>query len=125
MNQMGHGFPNMIGVKPGELDRKVNQLLPGYMTMGETGMGAMAMEMPMPENSIAMKASPLPYGMSTVGGMFTVLKVRDKLASYDQDPGWYNHPPGTQATVASASELEHDGVDTRTVLARKGLLPKA
>jgi len=28
--------------------------------------------------------------------MFTVLKVRDGIASYD-DPGWYQHPEGTVA----------------------------
>ena len=28
--------------------------------------------------------------------MFTVVKVRDGLTSYD-DPGWYRHPPGTVA----------------------------
>jgi hypothetical protein len=26
-----------------------------------------------------------------------VVKVRDRLASYDTDPGWYQHPPGTVA----------------------------
>ena len=50
MNQMGHEFPNMVGVKPGELDEKIRPLLPGYMTMGHTGMdmGRMAEVMPMP-----------------------------------------------------------------------------
>jgi hypothetical protein len=32
-----------------------------------------------------------------MGGMFTVMKVRDSLGSYDEDPGWYRHPPGTVA----------------------------
>src|SRR6267378_4873576 len=39
MTQMGDKFPNMIGVKPGKLDEKIrSSLLPGYMTMGATGM---------------------------------------------------------------------------------------
>src|SRR6202035_5379721 len=38
MNQMGHKAPNLIGVRPGKLDKKVSTLLPGYMTMGESGM---------------------------------------------------------------------------------------
>jgi hypothetical protein len=38
-----------------------------------------------------------PFGPIEMGGMFTVLKVRDQLASYDQDPGWHQHPAGTQA----------------------------
>lgn len=29
--------------------------------------------------------------------MFTVVKVRDDLKSYDEDPGWYRHPEGTVA----------------------------
>jgi manganese oxidase len=32
-----------------------------------------------------------------MGGMFTMLKVRDRLGSYDVDPGWYEHPKGTVA----------------------------
>ena len=32
-----------------------------------------------------------------MGGMFTVVKVRDNLRSYDKDPGWYDHPGGTVA----------------------------
>ena len=31
-----------------------------------------------------------------MGGMFTVLKVRDGLTGY-ADPGWYRHPAGTVA----------------------------
>jgi hypothetical protein len=31
-----------------------------------------------------------------MGGMFTVLKVRDDITSYD-DPGWYEAPQGTVA----------------------------
>ncbi len=36
MNQMGHGTPNLIGIDPGKLDKKVRTFLPGYMTMAET-----------------------------------------------------------------------------------------
>jgi hypothetical protein len=110
MTQMGHGLPNMIGVDDSGLDRKVNSLLPGYMSMGTTGMGEMAyMNMPAPENSIPMGSVQLQYGKSTVGGMFTVLKVREDLTSYD-DPGWYKHPEGTLANVASDEELRRDGI---------------
>ena len=38
-----------------------------------------------------------PFGNIEMGGMFTVVKVRDKLRSYDIDPGWYTHPQGTVA----------------------------
>ena len=109
MNQMGHGAPNLIGVKPGALDQKVQELLPGYMTMGQEGMGEMAkMGMPVPENSIPMVGADGPFGYITMGGMFTILKVRENLAAYE-DPGWYKHPPGTVASLANAEELRRDG----------------
>ena len=41
MNQMGHELPNLIGVKPGELDKRAGHIAPGYMTMGQEGMGDM------------------------------------------------------------------------------------
>jgi manganese oxidase len=111
MNQMGHGIPNMIGVKPGKLGAKVNRLLPGYMSMGETGMGDMAdMGMAVPKNSIPMVGGRGKYDVITMGGMFTILKVRDELTSY-ADPGWYDAPVGTLAEAAPAADLARDGID--------------
>jgi manganese oxidase len=66
----------------------------------------------MPANSIPMKGAVGPFGdYISMGGMFTVIKVRDRLQSYDRDPGWYKHPPGTVALTASAAELARDGID--------------
>jgi len=111
MNQMGHGIPNMIGVKPSKLSAKVNRLLPGYMSMGETGMGDMAdMGMAVPKNSIPMVGGQGKYDPITMGGMFTILKVRDKLTSY-ADPGWYEAPAGTLASAAASADLARDGID--------------
>ena len=84
----------------------------GYMPMGENGMYDMAcMQMPMPENSHPMAGVPLQYGRGTMGGLFTIFKVREQLDNYD-DPGWYRHPKGTVATLASESELARDGIKT-------------
>jgi hypothetical protein len=115
MNQMGHGTPNMIGVDTAGLDERVRPLLPGYMPMGQTGMGGMgAMGMPVPPNSLPMVGSPGPFGYIDMGGMFTILKVRKGLTTYD-DPGWYHHPPGTVADRATDADLRRDGIDvTRT-----------
>jgi FtsP/CotA-like multicopper oxidase with cupredoxin domain len=111
MNQMGHDIPNMIGVKPGNLDKKVRPLLPGYMTMGQDGMGDMGdMGMRVPANSIPMVGGEGPFGYITMGGMFTIVKVREQLADRDTDPGWYANPPGTVADKASADELRRDGI---------------
>ena len=108
MNQMGHGLPNLLGIAPGQLDKKVRAFLPGYMTMGQDGMGGMGeMGMRVPRNSLPMVGAPGPHGYIDMGGMFTILKVRETLASYD-DPGWYQAPPGTQAGPASAADLQRD-----------------
>ena len=110
MNQMSHGIPNSIGIDPQKLDRRVQKLLPGYMTMGQTGMGDMGeMGMPAPKNSIPMVGTPGPFDYIGMGGMFTLVKVRDHLTSYE-DPGWYEHPAGTVATVAAPAELSRDGI---------------
>ncbi len=110
MNQMGHGAPNMIGVKPGNLDEKVRDLLPGYMTMGPTGMGDMGdMGMAIPPNSIPMVGGTGKYDYITMGGMFTIFKVRETLTSYD-DPGWYELPAGTLASLASNDALRKNGI---------------
>jgi hypothetical protein len=65
--------------------------------------------MPLPRNSISMLASPGPFGPIDMGGMFTILKVRDRLDG-DGDPGWYKHPDGTVASEASAADLARDGI---------------
>ena len=112
MNQMGHGLPNMLGVKPGPLDGKVRKLLPDYMTMGERGMGnmgAMSEAMGVPPNSIPMLGGAGPFGPIDMGGMFTIVKVRDGITTYE-DPGWYRHPPGTVAERASAAAMRADGI---------------
>ncbi len=108
MNQMGHNAPNLIGVRPGKLDKRVSTLLPGYMAMGESGMADMGeMGMPVPRNSIPMVGAPGKHDYIDMGGMFTILKVREDLTSYD-DPGWYENPPGTLATLASNEDLQRD-----------------
>ncbi len=111
MNQMGHGFPVMVGADARRIDRRVQALVPGYMTMGHDGMGAMsAMNMKMPTNSIPMVGGKGPFASIDMGGMFTVLKVRAKPDQEDGS-GWYEHPKGTVADVAPADRLRADGID--------------
>jgi len=113
MNQMGHDFPNMVGIKPEGLDEKFRPLLPTYMTMGHTGMdmGKMAEVAPYPPNTISMKGATGSFGdYISMGGLFTLVKVRDQLKSYDEDPGWYKHPAGTVALKASEADLARDGI---------------
>ncbi len=138
MNQMGHRFPNMIGVDATGLDARIRPLLPRYMTMGHRGMGDMGEHvesghMSVPENSIPMLGGHGPFGSITMGGMFTVLQVRsaDDAQARPAHAGhaahtsasaappfppsssmrWYDHPSGTVARPAARDELARDGID--------------
>jgi FtsP/CotA-like multicopper oxidase with cupredoxin domain len=99
MNAMGHGVPTMIGVDQRGIAEKINKLLPDYMVMGERGMAEMGdMEMPLPDNTLPMMTGQGPFGPLEMGGMFTVVKIREGLARGDyKDPGWYKHPKGSVA----------------------------
>jgi len=110
MNQMGHDAANLLGADTSGLDAKLGQIVPGTMTMGRNGMGEMTqMAMAQPTNSIAMRGGPGPHGTIDMGGMFTLIKIRDRLPA-DGDPGWYQ-PPATDAAVeATADELARDGI---------------
>jgi len=115
MNQMGHGATNTLGMNTAGLDERMQKLLPDYMTMGHHGMSDMAeMQMPVPPNSIPMRGANAKFGYTDMGGMFTLLKVRDEVTNYDEDPGWYDHPEGTVAGKASAEEIAMLGVPALT-----------
>ncbi len=97
MNAMGHDAANMIGVNQDDVKDKVRDLVPGYMSMGENGMDEMNyMNMKGPENTLPMMGGKGQFGPVGMGGMFTVLKVRENLKDYDNPPE-YPHPAGTVA----------------------------
>jgi FtsP/CotA-like multicopper oxidase with cupredoxin domain len=99
MNAMGHDVPTMIGVDHRGVANRIANLIPDYMVMGERGMADMAeMEMALPDNTLPMMTGTGPFGAIEMGGMFTVVKVREALVRGDyKDPGWYQHPEGTVA----------------------------
>jgi manganese oxidase len=99
MNAMGHDVRNFIGAQQRDLATAVRKLVPDYMPMGSAGMAEMgAMEMPMPDNTLPMMTGFGQFGPMEMGGMFTVVKVREGLTADDyRDPGWYKHPAGTVA----------------------------
>jgi FtsP/CotA-like multicopper oxidase with cupredoxin domain len=110
MTQMGHGLAPMVGVDTSTLDRRMARVEPRYMSMGTAGMGGMGdMDMPIPPNSLPMKGGPGPFGTVDMGGMFTILKVRDEPATADP-AGWYVHPAGTIADLADPSRMAADGI---------------
>jgi hypothetical protein len=70
-----------------------------YHPMGSRGMGEMgSMEMPAPDNTLPMITGYGQFGPIEMGGMFTVVKVREDIVANDyNDPGWYQHPQGAVA----------------------------
>ena len=61
--------------------------------------------MPLPANTLPMMTGTGPFGPIEMGGMFTVMKVREDLAPGDyRDPGWYQHPQGTVAARGRCRE---------------------
>lgn len=100
MNAMEHGLANMIGVDLSGIEERIEKIIPGFMAMGTTGMGHM---FEMQHHHGSKKPYNFPplgsqgqFGTIQMGGMFTVLKVREGITSY-VDPGWYQNPPGTVA----------------------------
>ena len=53
------------------------------------------------------------FGPIEMGGMFTLLKVRDGITSYE-DPGWYQNPPGTVASPVRLAENSDEPSRDRT-----------
>lgn len=110
MLQMGHGLPIMVGADTSTLDRRMSRVIPEYMSMGATGMGGMGeMRMPIPPNSLPMRGAPGPFGYIDMGGMFTVLKVREDPTTADP-AGWYEYPKGSVAQRADEARASADGI---------------
>ncbi len=89
----------MIGVDHRGVTKNIHSLVPDYMAMGERGMADMSeMQMALPENTLPMMTGDGPYGSVEMGGMFSILKVREDQKPGDySDPGWFKQPAGTQA----------------------------
>jgi len=107
MNAMGHDLPNSLGVKQRDLEERIRRMLPDFTAMGEAGMAEHQGHTDMghmkgPENTLPMMVGQGPHGALEMGGMFTIVKVREDLAPDDyRDPGWYANSPGTLAERVS------------------------
>lgn len=110
MNQMQHKIPNLMGINKEPIENEIKKFFPHFMgLMNVDGMGEMFEmygsnikmheKMQRPKN-IAPIGNPGPFGVIELGGMFTLLKVREEITNYE-DPGWYNHPKNTVAESIS------------------------
>ena len=126
MNAMGHDVPTLIGVDHRGIAEKVKALVPDYMVMGERGMADMGeMEMPIPDNTLPMMTGQGPFGAIAMGGMFSVVKVRDDVKpGIYTDPGWYRHPAQTVAyeytgELPEPTRTRAPKADSKTLKVRK------
>jgi hypothetical protein len=63
--------------------------------------------MPAPDNTLPMMTGAGQFGPIEMGGMFTVMKIREGLARDDyRDPGPYQFPQGTVAYEVAAPAAE-------------------
>jgi FtsP/CotA-like multicopper oxidase with cupredoxin domain len=120
MNAMGHDLPNLLGVDQRGVDLQIQKLVEGYVAMGSNGMSEHAEHQAMGHmarlpNTLPMMTGAGPFGNIEMGGMFTVIKVREGIATY-ADPGWFEHPKGSVAwkvspekKPAAGSEHVHGG----------------
>jgi FtsP/CotA-like multicopper oxidase with cupredoxin domain len=108
MNAMGHEVRTMIGARERDLRAPIKKLVPDYAAMGANGMAEMGrMQMQLPDNTLPMMTGFGQFGPLEMGGMFSVLKVREEIASGDYaDPGPYQHPAGTVAYEIKAAPEE-------------------
>lgn len=108
MNAMGHDVPNTLGVDQRGVEQDIRKMLPGFIAMGQHGMAEHqehvdAGHHPGPPNTLPMMTGKGPYGNLEMGGMFTMVKVRDHITPGDySDPGWYDAPDGTRASRVSS-----------------------
>jgi hypothetical protein len=62
--------------------------------------------MPMPDNTLPMMTGFGQFGPIEMGGMFTLMKIRDDLASNDyRDPGPYKNPEGQSRANSTAMRV--------------------
>jgi manganese oxidase len=99
MNAMGHNTRNLIGANLKNLTKAIERVVPDFHPMGSEGMAMMGtMEHPMPDNTLPMMTGFGQFGPIEMGGMFTLMKVREGLGANDYgDPGPYRNPEGTVA----------------------------
>ena len=118
---MNHEIPNMLGIDRKAVEESIGALVPGYIAMGSDGMAEHATHaehLKGVKNTLPMMAGTGPFGNIEMGGMFTVMKIREGIRSYE-DPGWYDYPKGTMAAKVDGpadnmeakptQEHHHDG----------------
>jgi hypothetical protein len=95
MNAMGHDVPTMIGVDQQDVAKKISNLIPDYMVMGERGMADMAKWKCHCLTTRSHDDRPRPVWLGRDGWHVLGVKVRkDQKPGDYKDPGWYQAPAG-------------------------------
>ena len=116
MNAMGHDLRTLIGVSKKDIAKAVKRLAPDSMAMGSTGMAMGEMEMPLPDNTLPMMTGSGQFGPIEMGGMFTVMKIREGMGRDDySDPGPYKFPKGTVAYEIETPAAEPPRRDSQPI----------
>jgi len=90
----------------------VRELCPGFKAMSSSS--------PAP-----MMTGQGPFGSVGMGGMFSMIKVRKDLKRGNyQDPGWFNHPPGTVAYEFKGTMPAHQDGAAQPAAASPGSMPR-
>ncbi len=124
MNQMGHDILNMIGVDARQGRRARRPRRPRLHADGPARDGRHGDDgnaCPEEQHPDGRRQGD-PFDAITMGGMFTIVKVRDEdIGDENKDPGWYEHPPGTVADLARKEDMARDGI--QGVKPRSAALP--
>lgn len=106
MGPMAHDIENPLGVKQSDLTEQIRKHTPDVMLMGQFGMASHAAHTQMghvkvPVNTLPMMDGKGPFGPLEMGGMFTVIKVRDQLDAQSAH-SWYDSPKHEIASKISS-----------------------
>ncbi len=86
MSTPDHELPNLLGVDQRGVSERIEKLIEGYGPMGSTDMGEHATHsghLPGVGNTLPMMTGTGPYGAIEMGGMFTIIKIREGIGSYE------------------------------------------
>jgi hypothetical protein len=110
---MGHGVPTMLGADASAAQATLRSMVPGHIAMDANGMHEMAsMRMSLPDTTLPMMGGQGPYVPIGMGGMLTLLEVRDRAVQGPLENNW--HDGAGAARPQGPSRCVRPSLPTRT-----------